>query len=312
MATNVYFNPKVRSEQNLYEDIIIESIKMYGQDVYYLPREIITRDMLLGEDIESQFDDAYIVEMYIENTEGFEGEGNIFQKFGMEIRDEATFVVSRRQWEKRVGIFENREYYRPAEGDLIYLPLSKSFFEISFVEHEQPFYQLSNLPVYKLNARLFEFSGEDFNTDIADIDRIEAVHGYQQTLLVQDINGSFTTGDRVTQTLTYDGNDDPLAQISAKIVSFQELGTTSGYLYVTDIQTNDGEFHEFAAAVGDADRRITGTDVYGDIAEVIDVANSQNLNGTFTTDPNATNWEFEQEADDILDFSESNPFGEPS
>ena len=97
MPTNVYFSQKVKSEQNLYEDIVIESLKMYGQDVYYLPREVITEDAILNEDVESNFNDAYMVEMYIENIEGFEGEGNILAKFGVEIRDQATFIVSKRR-----------------------------------------------------------------------------------------------------------------------------------------------------------------------------------------------------------------------
>ena len=314
MATNVYFNPKVKTEQNLYEDIIIESIKMYGQDVYYLPREIVSRDYIMGEDIESQFDDAYIVEMYIENTEGFEGEGNIFQKFGMEIRDEVTFVVAKRQWEKRIGLYEaGNGLFRPAEGDLIYLPLSRSFFEISFVEHEQPFYQLSNLPVYKLQARMFEFSGEDFNTKVAEIDAVEAKHAYTQVINVQDVNGDFQNGEIVQQVLTFDSLGNPQAIMSAKVVSYQEITPTSGNLLLVDLETNDGEFHEFVThEAADTARRITGntSGAYARVIEVYDV-NSSSINQVFGTDPSATNFEIEEFGDDILDFSESNPFGEP-
>ena len=174
MPTNVFFSPKVNTEQYMFEDIIIESIKMYGQDVFYMPRKIVQRDTILGEDVESEFNTANTIEMFIENTEGFEGEGNIFQKFGMEIRDEATFIVAKRSWQKLVGVWNSDiNDDRPREGDLIYLPLSKSFFEISYVEHEQPFYQLSNLPVFKLQARLFEFNEEEFNTGISELDSIE-------------------------------------------------------------------------------------------------------------------------------------------
>jgi len=198
MPTNVFFSPKVATEQFLYEDIIIESIKMYGQDVFYLPRKIMQRDFILGEDTESQFNTANTIEMYIENTEGFEGEGNIFAKFGMEIRDEVTFVVARRSWDRLVGL-QNSDIniIRPMEGDLIYLPLSKSFFEISFIEHEAPFYQLSNLPVYKLQARMFEFSDEEFNTGIADVDAIETKFGYQETFEYSVVSGTFTAGERI-------------------------------------------------------------------------------------------------------------------
>lgn len=100
MPRNVYFSQAVRSEQNLYEDLIIESLKIYGQDVYYVPRTLINRDTILGEDAASKFDDAYLIEAYIENVEGFEGAGDLYSKFGLEIRDEITFVLSRRQWER--------------------------------------------------------------------------------------------------------------------------------------------------------------------------------------------------------------------
>jgi hypothetical protein len=170
MALNPYLSHRVTSEQDLYADLIIESIKSFGEDVYYLPRDVVNVDYVLNEDIESRFDSSYLVEMYIENTEGFEGEGNLLAKFGLEIRDEATFVVAKRTWNSLVGGLENQ--VRPMEGDLIYLPLSKSFFEISFVEHEQPFYQLSNLPIYKLQARLFEYSDEEFDTGVTEIDAI--------------------------------------------------------------------------------------------------------------------------------------------
>ena len=137
MATNQYFKNKVRSEQQLYEDIIIEALQMYGQDVYYLPRTIVNENRVFGEDVPSRFSNSYKIEMYIENTEGFEGEGDLFTKFGVEIRDEATFIVARKRWNTTVGRIDNQiEGERPREGDLIYLPLSNSLFEVMHVEHE--------------------------------------------------------------------------------------------------------------------------------------------------------------------------------
>ena len=103
MATSPYISQKVRSEQNLYEDIVIESLKFYGQDIYYIPREIVNKDKVFLDDVPSRFTDAYKVEMYIENTEGFEGEGDLFTKFGIELRDQATFIVSRRRWKQLIG-----------------------------------------------------------------------------------------------------------------------------------------------------------------------------------------------------------------
>jgi len=183
MATNRYFSQKVTSEQRLYEDIVIESLKMYGQDVYYIPREIVNEDTILNEDPASRYGTAYKVEMYIENTEGFEGEGDLFTKFGVEIRDEATFIVARKRFIHTAGQYENDiDGERPREGDLIYLPLSKSLFEINHVEDEQPFYQISNLPTFKCRAALFEYSGEDLDTGVIDIDNLEVDNTYQYVL----------------------------------------------------------------------------------------------------------------------------------
>ena len=100
MPTNVYFNHAVQSEQDLHEDLVVESLRFYGHEVFYLPRTIVDEDELFGEDTSSKFGDAYQVEMYIENTEGFEGEGDLLSKFGVEVRDQATFVLSRRTWQR--------------------------------------------------------------------------------------------------------------------------------------------------------------------------------------------------------------------
>ena len=119
MATNLYFSQKVSSEQNLYEDITIESLKMFGQDVYYLPRDIVNEDRIFGDDVPSRFNSSYKIEMYIENTDGFDGEGDLFTKFGVEIRDQATFVVARRRWTSTINRFDNDiNSERPREGDL--------------------------------------------------------------------------------------------------------------------------------------------------------------------------------------------------
>ena len=180
MARNFYFTEKVRSEQLLYEDLVIEALKIYGTDVYYLPRTIVNEDVLFGEDPTSNFNNSSKIEMYIDNIEGFDGEGDLFTKFGVEIRDEATFVVSRHRWKTQIARADNAEQGdRPTEGDLIYLPLTKSFFEINHVEHEQPFYQLANVPVFKMRCTLFEYTGEDMDTGNTDIDAMETDYAYQ-------------------------------------------------------------------------------------------------------------------------------------
>jgi len=183
MARNFYFTPKVRSEMELYENLVIEALQIYGQDVYYLPRDLVNYDNVFGADPESTFNSSYKIEMYIENVEGFDGEGDLFTRFGVEIRDEATFIVSRLRWQNQVARYDNEILaQRPVEGDLIYLPLTKKLFQIMHVEHEQPFYQIEDIPTYKLRCQLFEYSGEDLDTGVAEIDDIERDYSYQYDL----------------------------------------------------------------------------------------------------------------------------------
>tara|TARA_B100002019_G_C21268199_1_gene600610 strand:+ start:42 stop:1157 length:1116 start_codon:yes stop_codon:yes gene_type:complete len=214
MATNLYFNQKVRSEQLLYEDIVIESLKTYGQDVYYLPRDLVNEDKILGDDPVSSFNSSHIVEMYIENVEGFDGEGDLFTRFGVEIRDEATFIVARKRWRDTIARYDNEiTIDRPAEGDLIYLPMSKSMFQIMHVEHEQPFYQLQNLPVFKLRCQLFEYAGEDLDTGVDTIDDIESRYAYKYVLSLSNERDSaqatatLNSGQLATVSITDSGNN---------------------------------------------------------------------------------------------------------
>jgi len=125
MATNVFFSHAVKTEQNLVEDLIVESLRFYGHNVYYLPRKIVNEDLILGDAAESSFEDAYEIEMYLEGTDGFEGEGELYSKFGIETRDTASFILSRRSWERFVSLDANLATgLRPNEGDLVYFPLS--------------------------------------------------------------------------------------------------------------------------------------------------------------------------------------------
>ena len=162
------------NEKKLYEDLIIEGLKIYGHDVYYLPRTLVNQDLILGEDSLSKFDDSYLIEMYVETTEGLAGEQELINKFGLEIREETTFMLSKRRWNDAVDSYHTMiKEGRPNEGDIIYYPLLNKFFEISFVEDQEPFFQLGNLPVYKLRARTWEYSSEKLDTGIADIDSAE-------------------------------------------------------------------------------------------------------------------------------------------
>ena len=178
MAVNHYFQAGRGigndNEKRLHENIIIESLKIFGQDVYYMPRTLVNRDLIFGEDTSSKFDDSYAIEMYFESNEGFAGEQEIINKFGLEIRDDTTLVVSKRRFEEHVSSTANLiASGRPNEGDIIYVPLMNSFFEILFVEDQEPFFQLGSLPVYKLKVTRWEYASEKLDTGNEVIDQYE-------------------------------------------------------------------------------------------------------------------------------------------
>jgi hypothetical protein len=157
-------------EQNLIEDLIIESIRIYGFDVWYIPRTLVAKDELLNEDDLSTFNSAYMMEMYVKNVDGFGGDGDFLSKFGLQINDSMTLSVSMRRFSEDVGLYTQE--VRPNEGDLIYFPLNRKMFEVKFVEHESIFYQMGALQMYDLRCELFEYSQERFNTGVSDIDTL--------------------------------------------------------------------------------------------------------------------------------------------
>lgn len=178
MPTNFYFQSGqttgTTAEQRLVEDLTIESLKIYGHDIFYIPRVQVDVDSIFDEDTLSQFTQAYPLEMYLENIEGFDGEGDLFSKFGIEIRDQATFILSKRRWED-LSNFTTNDFTlrsRPAEGDLLFFPLTGSLFEIKLVEFQNPFYQLGKIYVFRLQCELFEYSSEVIDTGIEAIDNI--------------------------------------------------------------------------------------------------------------------------------------------
>ena len=251
MPTNVYFDTGTTSEQRLYEDLIIEQLKIYGQDVYYLPRKLANKDTIFGEDPASSFDDSYIIEMYVDNTDGYMGEQEIIKKFGLELRDDIRFTLSKLRWETLVKNNGDLVAERPQEGDLVYFPTTKAFFEIQFVEHEQPFYQQSALPVYKLSCTRFEYSSERIDTGIVAIDNVE------DQLSTDTMNFQFTLENEV-----------------GSIVLESDVGAINymineSFTMKTQQPADDGKAFEDKA-------------------------------GTTTSST----------TDDILDFSERNPFGE--
>ena len=306
MPRNVFFSQAVKSEQNLYEDLIVESLQIYGQDIYYVPRTLVNRDSILGEDPASKFDDAYLMEAYIENTDGFEGAGDLMSKFGLEIRDEATFIISRRVWERLVGKFSsNVTDPRPQEGDVIFLPMTNSFFEINYVEDDNPFFQLSNLPVYRMQCSLFEYSEEDFETGIEDIDLKTGQSAYQVFIDVTVTgNNHFEVGENVSQivgtgiTVTGEVQQRTKTSDTAGTYGISNIGVTGSAGVAKDFIVSS------TALLTGSNTGFTGT-----ITKIYDVSDNTQ---TFTTDGGAGNVALELEADSFIDFTEANPFGDPS
>ena len=197
MATNFYFQSGIpggrSSEQLLMEDIIIECLKIYGFDTYYIPRAAVNEDKILGEDVLNQYTSAYPLEMYMQNVTGFEGDGDLLTKFGVEFRDTATFVVARRRWDEVIARSGDAVLTtRPAEGDIVYFPLTKAFFEIKRVDATDPFFQVGKLYVYKLQCELMQYSSERFDTGVSEIDSIAD----SDSLDINEFNLLLQSGDR--------------------------------------------------------------------------------------------------------------------
>lgn len=172
MPTSVFFNNFAASqEQQLIENLIVESIRIYGHDLYFMPRTIESKDSIYGEDASSRYDRAFMVEMYIKNVDGFEGDGSFLSKFNIEIRDQVTFSVARKVFLEEVGVSEDQ--LRPNEGDLIYLPLNSKVFQVKYVKNDAIFYQLGALQIWDLTCELYEYSGEILNTSIPEVDSIQ-------------------------------------------------------------------------------------------------------------------------------------------
>ena len=283
MPTNVYFDTGTRPEQHLYEDLIIEQLRIYGQDVYYIPRNMVSEDSLFGEDTLSKFEDAYLIEMYVDNADGYEGEKELMSKFGLDIQDDATFTVSRRRWEQFVSVDNNIIVnLRPNEGDLVFWPKGNKLFEITFVDHDDPFYQVHNLPTYKLKCKSFEYGSEQIDTGIAAIDSIEDDNSLDQL--------SHQTS--LEQTGTFNEN----VSLEDGTLLMQEDGSTGAGLgdnIISEDETHGGYIQAENA-------------VQGAVASYI----IQETYKVDTIDENAMNDFFDTAEDSILDFSESNPFGD--
>ena len=286
---NRYFNIGLKSEQNLYEDIALESIKIFGYDMIYMPREILNQDNVTGEDIMSRFEESYPIEMYIENIDGFDGEGDLFTRFGVEIRDAATFVVARRRFHQSVSTYE--EFDRPREGDLIYMAMSDTIFEIMHVDDETSFYQLENLPLFKMRVELFEHAGEDFDTGIESID-IADDKAFNQVLTLTDSGTTpFDIGENIT--IFTDSANEP-AHIDAEIVYWDE---STDQLTIAHIAGNDGKL----ATITDG-QKVTSVDT--GFTRTIDTSKEEFGMGTAAQDSDTL------DLNGLIDTSFNNQFGD--
>lgn len=295
MATSVYFNNQnAKTEQFLLEDLIIESIKNHGIDVYYIPRSSQSElDELFGDDPVKYYSQAIKIEVYLETFKDYDGNKEFFSKFGLEIQESARLVMSRYSFNKYVTSTMGNSHICPKEGDLIYLPVQYKLMEIKFVEEEKNFFQLgknSKSPyMYGLSVEAFKYSGELLNTGIDDVDNIANLHGYG----LQHTVSPGGTGTYSRFEIAYQGES--LANANAKgYVSYWNKPT--GNLCLRNIQ---GAF----------------------VNNEIIIGATSNARWTLNTAPNVLinvnessmedNYLIETEANNIIDFSESNPFGEP-
>jgi len=333
MAVNSAFKTSgqaaTSAEQNLYADLIKEAIQIHGHDVNYIDRTLTARDNIFGEDSLSQFNKQQTIEMYVEDADGgYQGEKELIQQFGLENRNEITFVVHRtrfddvahqldletstattqgslllesgtlaqhrfgiqsasfesaylRNEDATLGTFNNR----PKEGDLIFHPVLKKLFEVSFVDHDEPFHQLDNNPVYKLRCKQYEYSSEVLDTGIAEVDAIE------DALSIDTLDHQFT----LEQTSVY---NESIAL---------EFNTNKTYIDSLLMENNDVVVHEDdSSSIGENILLENAADS-GDPSYLIQ---EDYIVGDMETDKTAQNELFEEQDEDILDFSESNPFGD--
>ena len=283
MATNTYFSQGTTGEQDLTQSLVNEQIKMFGKDVYYIPRTLVKQDTVFGEDTMSKFEGAYLIEAFIEDNSGFRGDGDMFTKFGVQIADQATFVISRTRFTEAVDdnatlIVEGR----PNEGDLVYFPMANKIFEIQFVEYEVPFFTLGKIYTWGLRCELFQYSDEDIDTGITEVDAIEV--NYANAISVNVAEGG--TGDFVAEEIVTGGNSNVTATVKSWNSATRQLVlyNRSGIFSIPETLTGNTSSAAWTSAT-------------------YNTLNNKN-------DESQSNWAIETQADAIVDFTEGNPFGE--
>jgi hypothetical protein len=343
VAKNYYFeNFENSMEQSLIEDLVIESIKIYGMDAWYIPRTKKGQDPILNETSYSyiEYSEAHMLEMYVKSVDGFEGEGDFLSKFGLEIRDSVTLTVARRSYESEVATYrddstEDAPITRPLEGDLIYLPLNNKIFEIKHVEHESIFYQMGSLQMYDLRAELFEYSGEAFKTgqdfidhNFAEVDifvpsaDVKYATTYDNGFFLEEIDNATVVKSTPVKNLfieleigrTYVFDQSDSSNTGQTIGIYTTIGAGTGELLDGQVSTGTpgtaGAKTTFNPPADIATNlnyyyRTNDGSSYGKVSIV-----SSRLENVESYDSLATNTSIETVADNIIDFSQMNPFGE--
>lgn len=290
MATSVYFNNYsvgVINEQRLLEDLIVESVQIMGHDCFYIPRDSYNGDdEIYGETINAKFTRAYTMEMYIANTEGYEGDGDFFSKFGLEIRDTSNFVVAARTFNKYIP---SNIAFRPREGDLIYVPVMHKLFEIKFVEEELLFFSIGkrNPYIYELRCELFRFSDENITTGVEEVDDVGMKNSYTIELNLGSGSGLYNIGEVV-----YQGANTANALAKATVSDYDPVAKKINLINIIGT---------FAAA----------TPLKGNTTNTIYTVASTDVLGDYVFYDQYDNKNLQTEAALFIDLSEINPFGMP-
>ena len=283
MALNSFFTQGTAGEQSLVQDLVDEQIKMFGKNVYYIPRTLVKEDSIFGEDTLSKFEGAFEVEVYLEDAGGFRGDGDIFSKFGVRIQDQVTFIISKRRFTAAVD--DNAQLIvegRPNEGDLIHFPMVGKTFEIQYVEHEQPFFQLGKIYTWGLRCELFEYSDEDIDTGVPEVDALQTNFANAiGVVMAEGGSGDFTVGELVTG-----ANSNTVAEVKT-------WDNTTRTLVVIN---RTGSFRSGETITGNDSSAVWTTFTYNTI---------NNVNDEYDN-----NYDIEIKADEIIDFTQTNPFGE--
>ena len=284
MPTSPYF-PDYYSgysgEQNLVQDLADEQIKLFGTDIYYLPRTLLNNNTL-DDIIYSKFEEQFQIEMYLQNVEGF-GQSEFISKFGLKVTDEIKFIVSKRRWIQEATASEYKNIARPLEGDLLFFPLTKDLYEIKFVKVEAVFHQFGKLQFYEITAEIYEMGNESIDTGIPDIDLIENI--LSPAINIVMLSGSGTIAYEVGEIVT-----GSISNVTAKVSNWNPTTRT------LTVITRTGTFVE--------EEILTGSE--SDAEWEVQSFNTQE-------DPNTDydqNKYIQDESNVILDFNEKNPFGE--